>query len=70
MNDAMKQLHDKLDAAARFEHPERLMRVTMECAHMRLMTFRNSIGGIGFNTTCNICSVARVIVNVEETGVL
>jgi hypothetical protein len=70
MNEYMKELQAKIASAARFEHPDRLMRITLECAHMRLMPFQDALGGIGWSTNCKICNVSRLIVNQEETGVL
>ncbi len=70
MNEFMQKLIDRQESAARLEHPERLMRITLECAHLRLMPFVDSLGGIGWSTQCNICNVGRVIVNVEETGAI
>lgn len=72
MSKKMKDLQDKVNAAAKFEHPERLVRLTLECAHLRLEQFQNCMPGtsIGWSTTCNICGVSRAIVNQEETGVL
>lgn len=77
MNEFAQKLNDDFDSAARFEHPLRQMRVTLECGHLRLMQWQNcAVGGIGWSTQCNVCTqdkgsqVSRVIVNVEETGVL
>jgi hypothetical protein len=70
-------LLEQVAAAARFEHPQRLMRITLECGHYRLMEACNCTGGgIGWSTACKLCEesqskqVVRLIVNVEETGVL
>lgn len=61
-----------VDAARRHEHPFRAMRVTLECAHLRLMPWNGTVMGIGAFTSCGVCpeSPERVVVNVEETGVL
>ena len=59
-----------MDEAARFEHPLRKMRITLDCAHMRLIPWIDTILGIGASTHCNICNVTRLVVNQEETGVL
>jgi hypothetical protein len=73
----IKELIADQESAARFEHPERLMRITLECGHFRLQQFIvAATGGIGWSTACKICEetqgkqVVRVIVNVEETGTL
>lgn len=69
-----KSLPEEIASAARFEHPERMMRITLECGHFRLMQWQQcGVGGIGFHTNCDICApipVTRLIVNMEETGVL
>jgi hypothetical protein len=68
-----KNIREEIARAERHEHPERLMRITLECGHFRLQQWQNAVGGIGFHTNCNICSavpVTRLIVNMEETGVL
>lgn len=77
MNDYVKQLQERVEAAARFELPERKMRITLECGHLRLMPWYDCVaGGIGWSTACRICEevqgkqASRLIVNVEETGVL
>lgn len=77
MNEAMKKILADVDAAARFEHPQRQMRITLNCGHLRLMKFIHcTAGGIGWSTACEICEeiqgkqVIRQIVNQEETGVL
>jgi hypothetical protein len=70
VNKYMQKLLADQESAAKYEHPERLLRITLECAHMRLMKFIDSLGGIGWSTHCNICDTTRKIVNVEETGVL
>lgn len=61
--------HD-LDEAAALRHPMRLMRVTLECGHLRLIPHINTVMGIGAHTTCGICpdEPGRLVVNVEETG--
>lgn len=73
----IKQIIEEQELAAKFQHPERLMRITLECGHLRLQQFLvAATGGIGWSTACKICEeiqgkqVVRVIVNVEETGVL
>ena len=52
--------------------PRRAMRVTLECAHLRLLPWQDTIMGIGAQTGCLICPdrPTRVVVNIEETGVL
>lgn len=52
------------------EHPKRAMRVTLECGHLRLMPYINTVMGIGAFTDCRLCEADRLAVNVEETGVL
>jgi hypothetical protein len=73
VNEYLKQLYAEVDAAARFEHPKRKMRITLECGHYRLMEAHLCVaGGIGWSTVCKVCpdGPSRVIVNQEETGVL
>ena len=68
-----KNIREEFARAERLEHPERLMRITLECAHFRLQTWQNvGGGGIGFHTNCHVCpdKASRLIVNMEETGVL
>lgn len=77
MSGTIKDIIADMALAARFEHPQRLMRITLECGHYRLMEAINcTAGGIGWSTACKICEenqgkqVTRLIVNQEETGVL
>ncbi len=66
------QLHRDIDAAKAGTHRQRAMRVTMECGHLRLMPFIDTVMGIGSMCGCQVCPdhPARTVVNVEETGVL
>jgi hypothetical protein len=66
-----------LDEAAAGTHTHRAMRVTLECAHLRLMPWISTVMGIGAQTGCAICprdehgyTASRIVVNVEETGTL
>lgn len=78
MTSYLDEIEEALASAKRLEHPDRLVRITLECAHYRLMLARDCLGGIGWSTACNICPPspetgyrpARLIVNQEETGVL
>jgi electron transfer flavoprotein alpha/beta subunit len=77
---AMKQnreIRDALEEAAALRHPQRAMRVTLECGHLRLMPWIGTVMGIGAQTSCAICPKSedsyppsRVVVNCEETGTL
>lgn len=77
----MKRSQGDIETAAREAHllrgDFRSMRVTLECAHMRLMPRLDTIMGIGARTACMICPMtetgtwqSRLVVNIEETGVL
>lgn len=73
----VQRLRDAMNAAASGFGDYRAMRVTLECGHLRLMTAIGTIMGIGAETGCLICpkqddgyTPSRVVVNVEETGVL
>jgi hypothetical protein len=75
--DEFQQLNDAIEAARSGFGPQRAMRVTLECAHLRLMSAIATVMGIGSQTTCRICPigddgypVTRTVVNIEETGVL
>jgi hypothetical protein len=64
-----------IEEASALTHKHRAMRVTLECGHLRLMPMINCVMGIGAFTGCTICppdkdghTVARMVVNVEETG--
>lgn len=69
-----KQLQKDMEAAHQFKGDCRAMRVTLECSHIRLMPYINCIMGIGSFTRCIICEPERgkdrLVVNIEETGVL
>jgi len=60
------------EEARALRHPQRSMRVTLECAHMRLMSANATAMGIGASTMCPICpdKPTRLVVNIEETGIL
>lgn len=67
------EIQEAATQAALFEHPERAMRVVLECAHMRLMPWHvANQSSIGASTLCRVCSggPSRLIVEVQETGVL
>ena len=71
------EIQSEIELAARLEHPERLLRITLDCGHLKLTEARiMETGGIGWSTGCHICPAdpgqvcVRKIVNVEETGVL
>lgn len=77
MNEFARKLSEELASAERHQNPNRLMRITLECGHFRLMPWRDcNVGGIGWSTQCNMCTedqgrqVSRQIVNQEETGTL
>lgn len=72
-------IHDRTDAvvkasrdAQNFRHPQRLMRVSLECGHVRLLPWNVAGTGIGSYTLCSVCPdrPQRAAVNLEETGVL
>ncbi len=69
-----QEIINEMEAAAKFEHPYRLIRFTLECGHFKLSEASLNAGGIGFSTNCSICSetrtntVTRQVVNMEETG--
>lgn len=72
-----EEIIEAVNEARDLRHPHRSMRVTLECAHHRLMPFINTVMGIGAQTACSICppesdghTQARTVVNVEETGFL
>lgn len=54
------------------QHPQRLMRVTLECSHLRLLPWNVTGTGIGSRTMCPVCpdKPSRIVVGIEETGVL
>lgn len=60
------------EAARQHRHPQRAMRVVLECAHMRLMSWNVTVTGIGSHTMCPICpdKPTRQVVDIQETGVL
>lgn len=71
--------HDSTEAvfkaqreAVQHIHPQRLMRVTLECAHHRLLPWNLTGTGIGSQTLCVICpdQPVRTVVDIQETGVL
>ncbi len=66
------QLHKDIELAAAHKGNQRAMRVTMECGHLRLMPFIDTVMGIGSMAGCQVCPdhPGREVVNVEETGVL
>lgn len=66
----VKEIAKAVDQAREMNHDYRAMRVTMECGHIRLMPYIDSISGIGTHTECHLCNRARQIVNVEETGTI
>jgi len=67
----IEQLKHDLDEAIALRHPQRTMRVTLECGHLRLLPWSSTVLGIGASTLCRLCADAdRLVVNVEETGVL
>lgn len=69
----LQQLKLDLDEARALRHPQRAMRVTLECGHLRLMPYINTVMGIGAFTNCRICPPqpnGRLVVNREETGLL
>lgn len=66
----LDQLKFELDEASALRHPKRAMRVTLECGHLRLMPYINTVMGIGAFTACWLCPGDRLVVNREETGVL
>jgi hypothetical protein len=76
ITDWVTKVRQEMESAERLEHPMRLLRITLECGHFRLMPWQDCLGGIGWSTQCNICTeakgsqVGRQIVNVEETGAL
>jgi len=53
-------------------HPQRLMRVTLECSHLRLMPWNVTGTGVGSHTLCPVCPdrPARIVVGIDETGAL
>jgi hypothetical protein len=65
-----------MESARKFEHPNRLMRLTLECGHLKLSEASMGVGVIGFSSLCKICSehkgrsISRQIVKEEETGEL
>lgn len=58
--------------AQNFRHPQRLMRVSLECGHARLLPWNVTGTGVGSYTLCSVCPdrPERLAVNIEETGVL
>ena len=71
MSDVKKLIAD-MDAAREFRGDQRAMRITLECGHLRLSPYINTIMGIGAWTICSVCDKwsDRRVVNIEETGVL
>ena len=66
-----------VDEARALTHPQRAMRVLLECGHLRLMPWNATVMGIGAQTACGICPapegkphIVRLVVDVAETGVL
>lgn len=61
----------EVEAARTGTHPHRLMRVTLDCGHYKLMPKIDTAMGIGAFTGCRYCPVGTdpMVVNVEETGV-
>lgn len=67
----LKKLIADMDTASQFQGDQRAMRVTLECSHLRLMPYINTIMGIGSWTMCTVCPQdMRRVVNIEETGKL
>jgi len=71
-NAVMNAVANASTEARAFRHPQRLMRVTLECAHLRLLPWNVTVTGIGSHTLCQVCpdKPSRTVVNIEETGVL
>ena len=72
--DIDKILRDVEEAKA-LRHPERAMRVLLECGHLRLMPYIDTAMGVGSFTGCVFCAVngvwgSRLVVDIAETGVL
>jgi hypothetical protein len=66
-------LYAAMQEAAEHRGPHRAMAVTMECGHLRLLPQIATVMGPGAMTGCRMCGEdrpARVVVKVEETGVL
>lgn len=73
MTVSSEEIAEAIKEATALRHPYRSMRVTMECGHLRLMPYINTVMGIGAQTACKICpsdngQTTRTVVNVEETG--
>lgn len=70
-NMTTKQIIDAVESAARLQHPQRAMRITLECGHIKLGAWNMCVMGIGAFSGCALCDdVVRLVVNMEETGVL
>ena len=69
---SLEDIYQANQAAREHRHPQRAMRVTLECGHMRLMSWHSSAMGISASTICLICvdQPSRLVVNLEETGIL
>jgi hypothetical protein len=62
-----------MDDARLHRGPHRAVAVTMECGHLRLLSALACTMGPGAWTGCRMCGddfPARMVVKVEETGVL
>lgn len=71
-----EEIAQAVDDARALRHPWRAMRVALECGLLRLLPWHSTVMGVGAYTGCRICPsadggwVERLVVNVEETGVL
>ena len=76
MPNVQQILHD-IDEARALRHPQRAMRVLLECGHLRLMPNIATATGVGSHTACGICPKdgdgrrpTRLVVDIAETGEL